>query len=54
MILGEAIRFLRNNVWTNAKAVDINENGGLIVEQAGGQLETLSSGEISIRRLDAE
>lgn len=54
MILGEPIRFLRNNVWTNAKAVDIDENGGLIVEHAGGRLETLSSGEISIRRLDAE
>lgn len=54
MILGEKIRFLRSNAWYEATAVDINENGGLIVERADGTHETLSSGEVSIRKLEAE
>lgn len=54
MILGEKIRFLRNSVWAEAEAIDIDENGGLIIERAGGTHETLSSGEVSIRKLEAE
>lgn len=54
MILGEKIRFLRNNAWYEATAMDIDRNGGLIVERADMALETLSSGEVSIRKLEAE
>lgn len=54
MILGEKIRFLRNNLWSDALAVDIDENGGLMVESAGGIRETLNSGEVSIRKLDGK
>ena len=52
MTLGEKIRCLRNNEWFEATAIDIDQNGGLIVERANGVRETLSSGEISIRRLE--
>lgn len=54
MIIGERIRFLRSNRWSEATAVDIDENGGLIIEKADGMRETLSSGEVSIRRLEAK
>ena len=50
MILGQEIYFIENNVPTPAKAVAINEHGGLEVALADGSRKTLSSGEISIRR----
>ena len=52
MTLGEKIRFLRNNQWFEATAIDIDQNGGLIVTRTDGTRETLNSGEISIRRLE--
>lgn len=48
MVLGKKIRIDKNNQWIEAKAIDINDEGGLIVESKGGKIEVLNSGEISI------
>ena len=42
----------RHNEWSLARAVDISDNGGLIIENEAGKLETLNSGEISIQRME--
>lgn len=47
-VLGKEIVYLRNNLPHPAKAVDIDENGGLVVEENGERI-TLISGEISVR-----
>lgn len=45
--IGKVVRYNKNNVTHTAKAVDIDDNGGLVVEE-NGVLTTLNSGEISI------
>lgn len=50
MIIGERINFIKNGVVTPAKAEYIDENGGLAVRLENGEITTLTSGEISIRR----
>lgn len=49
-VIGQDIVFLRNNLWHEAKAIDIANNGGLVVQYENGQMETLFSGEITIRK----
>lgn len=49
-VIGEDIVFFRNNIWQEAKAIDIADNGGLVVQYENGQIETLFSGEITIRK----
>ncbi|MCZ0859790.1 biotin--[acetyl-CoA-carboxylase] ligase [Methanocorpusculum sp. MG] len=51
MLLGKPIRFLENNVWCDAVAVDVDNSGGLVIETAAGR-RTLSSGEVSVRPRD--
>lgn len=51
MIIGEKINFIKDRVVTPATAVAIDENGGLTVRLESGELTTLTSGEISIRRI---
>lgn len=51
MIIGERINFIKNGVVTPAKAEYIDENGGLAVRLENGEITTLTSGEISIRRV---
>ena len=48
MVLGKSVRFTCNGAWRDGKAVDVNVDGGLIVETPEG-LETLRSGEITLR-----
>ncbi len=50
MIIGEKINFIQNGKVTPAKAVAIDETGGLVVELNTGEIKTLRSGEISIRK----
>lgn len=45
--IGKTVRYSKDNVTHTAKAVDIDDGGGLIVEE-NGTLTTLNSGEISI------
>ena len=48
-IIGKEISYQKNNVEYSAKAIDINENCNLIAELPDGSIETLLSGEISIK-----
>lgn len=49
MVIGREIVFIQNGVQKAAKAIEIDENGGLIVETIDGSCETLQSGEITLR-----
>lgn len=49
IILGKEIEVIRGNTSETAVAMDITENGGLIIKKSNGFTETLNSGEISIR-----
>nr|MBP3599353.1 biotin--[acetyl-CoA-carboxylase] ligase [Eubacterium sp.] len=52
-VIGNEVRFLENETWQEARAIDIDENGGLVVEYARGdggkQKRTLHTGEITLR-----
>ncbi len=48
MVIGKTVRYRDNGIWHEAQAVDIDGNGGLIVE-SGGEIRTLSTGEITLR-----
>lgn len=47
---GKAIRYIENGAAHEALAIGIDENGGLIVEEAGVR-RTLTSGEVTVRTL---
>lgn len=49
--LGREIKVLRGDSIRYGWAVDIDEDGGLIVRYPGGKTETVSSGEVSVRGL---
>lgn len=50
MIIGEQIHFIKNAKVMPATAMDIDDTGGLVVRLENGEITTLRSGEISIRR----
>lgn len=50
MIIGEKIRYLKNNQWFEGYAEDIDKFGGLVVFHDDGHKEVLHSGEISVRK----
>ena len=50
MIIGKEIVFTKNGVSQNARAVEIENDGGLRVELENKEIITLRSGEISIRK----
>jgi len=50
MIIGENIRYLKNNQWFEGYAEGIDDNGGLMVYRSDGNKEILRSGEISVRK----
>ena len=47
-VLGNPVRYRENNQWHNAIACDIDESGGLVIEENGTK-KTLVAGEISLR-----
>lgn len=49
MVLGKNIQVIRKGVNKDARALDIDEDGGLLVEYSDGTKEVLNTGEISIR-----
>ncbi len=48
MVIGRNVRYRDNGIWYEAKAIDIDDNGGLVVE-SDGEMRTLSTGEITLR-----
>lgn len=51
MIIGKEIDYIENGTVNRAKAIEIDSRGGLVV-QAGTEIKTLRSGEISVRKRD--
>jgi len=49
LVLGKPITYIKNGVETQAAAVGVDNDGGLIVRLSDGTETTLSSGEISVR-----
>ncbi|MBQ8859241.1 MAG: biotin--[Clostridia bacterium] len=49
MVIGREIVYTENGVTHHARALDIDDFGGLVIERAGGVRGTLRSGEISVR-----
>ncbi|HDR5039275.1 TPA: biotin--[acetyl-CoA-carboxylase] ligase [Bacillus anthracis] len=48
-ILGKEIKIIQGNLEKKARAIDINNEGLLLVQMDGGSKELISSGEVSIR-----
>lgn len=51
-IIGKTIRVVKGEDYRIGKALDINDDGELLVEFQDGKIETIFSGEISIRGID--
>lgn len=51
-VLGKQISYFAQNQWHDALALDIADNGGLIVRDKEGKIHTLHSGEITLRNID--
>ncbi len=49
IVLGKKINIIKNNKTISVKAVDINDEGELVVEYENGETENLISGEISLK-----
>ena len=49
MVIGQEITYVENGVSHGARALDIDDFGGLVIERADGVQSTLRSGEISVR-----
>ena len=49
MVIGREITYLRNGVTTAARAIDVDEDGWLVIEHADGTRDVLNSGEITVR-----
>jgi biotin-(acetyl-CoA carboxylase) ligase len=47
--LGREVVYVEKGAEFKAKAVDIDENGGLVVIDQNGNKKTLSTGEISVK-----
>lgn len=48
-VIGREVRFTSGDEWTEALALDIDENGGLVVQLKNGEKKTLRTGEITLR-----
>lgn len=49
MVIGRDITYLRGGITTEARAIDIDEDGWLVVEHKDGTRDVLNSGEITVR-----
>lgn len=50
MLIGQKIYILANEA-EEATALDIDQNGGLVVQLADGTVKTLNTGEVSVRKI---
>jgi len=51
-VIGKNINLIKNNQITVAKAIDLGEDGDLIVQYSDGEIDSIISGEISVRTID--
>ena len=48
-VLGKEVRFTSGTDWEYGTAVDIDDNGGLVIEKKSGERQVLRTGEITLR-----
>lgn len=48
-VIGKDVRFTSGDGWMDAKALDIDDDGGLLVQLDNGEKKTLRTGEITLR-----
>lgn len=49
ILIGKEVRVIKGGKTTEAKVIDLNDDGELLVEKRNGQVEKLFSGEVSVR-----
>lgn len=49
MVIGHSVRYIENGVSTRAKAIGVDDEGGLLVERLDGTVTLLRTGEITLR-----
>lgn len=49
MVIGRDITYTQNGITLDARAIDIDEDGWLVIEHADGTRDVLNSGEITVR-----
>ena len=49
IVLNKEINFIKGNIYTKGKVIDINNDGSLVVKKDTNEIVILNSGEISIR-----
>jgi BirA family biotin operon repressor/biotin-[acetyl-CoA-carboxylase] ligase len=49
ILIGREVRLIKGGETTEAKVLDLNDEGELVVEKKNGQVEKLFSGEVSVR-----
>ncbi len=53
-VIGKEVRYTSGDDWAYGKAIDIDEDGGLIVSSDDGQTHVLHTGEITLRVMEKE
>lgn len=48
-VIGKKVRFTSGESWVEAKALDVDRDGGLVVELENGEKQVLRTGEITLR-----
>ena len=51
-IIGKNINLIKNNSITSAKALSLGDDGELIVQYENGEIDSIISGEISVRAVE--
>lgn len=51
IILNQEIMYISGGIYSKGKAIDINNDGSLVIKHDDGSIKILNSGEVSIRRL---
>ncbi|HAT4245733.1 TPA: biotin--[acetyl-CoA-carboxylase] ligase [Clostridium perfringens] len=52
LVLGKEVSFLKNNKMNKGVAIDITDDGALVVKYENGEIEYLNSGEVSVKTLN--
>lgn len=52
LVLGKEVSFLKNNKMNKGTAVDITEDGALVIKHENGEIDYLNSGEVSVKTLN--
>lgn len=49
MVIGKPVRYFESGIWYEGVALDVDDDGGLVVEDIDGKINILKTGEITLR-----